>query len=266
MNLNDRLKELRNLYPAILSLTVKDLKKRYGESYLGFFWSLLEPLGIIAVYSLVFPLVLDMNFLNWVIYFIAGLIPFRFLSTGITEVTRSLVGNRNILSHLNVSPAILPLSVGLSHTVSFLLECSILLLILVLTGVVPNFLVIFFPLLVLCQVMIVIGVGFYLARLFVSYRDLSHILKIVFKALFFLSPIVYRLEMIPTRFQNFYLANPIARLILLYQSIILYPLNSFIPQIPPLSSLLLLFLSSATILAIGWWDFCRHHRSFIDKL
>jgi len=260
------IKKILNLYPPVASLALKDLKKRYGESYLGFFWTLLEPLGIITVYSLVFPLILHMDFYQWVIYFVAGLLPFRYFSDGITRVTNSLLDNRNLLNHLNIPPIVVPLAVGLANGISFLLECIILIFIILLLGVVPNILVVAFPLVFAIETLLVLGVGLYLSRKFTKYRDLTHILRVFFEALFFLTPIVYRLNLIPTDFHQIYLLNPVTHLILLYQSIFAYPLANFVPQINFWGSMVLLLAFAGSVFVVGWWSFRQADRKVIERL
>jgi len=84
------LKNLKKIYSSkdvILRLAFTDLKLRYAGSYLGLFWSLLEPLLIILVYSIVFPLILKADFFEWFLFFICGLIPYRYLRKGTMEMT-----------------------------------------------------------------------------------------------------------------------------------------------------------------------------------
>lgn len=116
------LKGLRTVYEHrdnIWILTVTDLKMRYAGSTLGFFWSVLEPLLIIFIYSLVFPLIMKAKFVDWVLFFLAGFIPFRYFERGVREVTTSLVKNRNILNQVKIPSEIIPISTTLSNSISF---------------------------------------------------------------------------------------------------------------------------------------------------
>lgn len=252
------LEEIRKIVKykdTIKILTISDLKLKYASSRLGFFWSVLEPLLLIAVYSLVFPLILHVNFYDWVLFFLAGFIPFRFFDRGIRSITSSLVRNRNILNRVNIPSIIIPISVTLSESISFFLESILFFGIILLAGVRPTPFLLLFPVLFLVELFIILGFGFYLCISYVKLRDLDYILNVVFQALFFLTPIVYKLEMIPPIYRRVYLLNPLSRMVLMYQSIALYKLESFVEYIPVFLNTMLLLIFSAIVLIIGFLSF-----------
>lgn len=252
------LEEIRKIVKykdTIKILTISDLKLKYASSRLGFFWSILEPLLLIAVYSLVFPLILHVKFYDWVLFFLAGFIPFRFFDRGIRSITSSLVRNRNILNRVNIPSIIIPISITLSESISFFLESILFFGIILLAGVRPTPFLLLFPVLFLVELFIILGFGFYLCISYVKLRDLDYILNVVFQALMFLTPIVYKLEMIPPIYRRVYLLNPLARMVLMYQSIALYTIESFVEYIPVLLNTILLLMFSTIVLIIGFLSF-----------
>lgn len=252
------LEEIRKIVKykdTIKILTISDLKLKYASSTLGFFWSILEPLLLIAVYSLVFPLILHAKFYDWVLFFLAGFIPFRFFDRGIKSITSSLVRNRNILNRVSMPSIIIPISITLSESISFFLESILFFGIILLAGVRPTLFLLLFPILFLIELFMILGFGFYLCISYVKLRDLDYILNVVLQALMFLTPIVYKLEMIPPIYRRVYLLNPLARIILMYQSVALYTIGSFVEYIPVLLNTILLLMFSTVVLIIGFLSF-----------
>lgn len=253
--ISEEIKRILKYKDTIKILTISDLKLKYASSTLGFFWSILEPLLLIAVYSLVFPLILHMKFYDWVLFFLAGFIPFRFFDRGIRSVTNSLVRSRNILNRVSIPSIIIPISVTLSNSISFFFESILFFGIILLAGVRPTFFLLLFPILFMVELFLILGFGFYLCISYVKLRDLDYILNVVFQALMFLTPIVYKLEMIPPIYRRVYLLNPLARLVLMYQSIALYTTEAFVEYIPILSNTMLLLIFSVIVLIIGFLSF-----------
>jgi len=262
----EELKKLWRYRSTIWIMTTSNLKLKYASSYLGFLWSILEPLLLILVYSLVFPLILKTNFFEWVLFFICGLLPYRFLNIGFVETTRSIVDMRNIIIKTNIPTEVIPISKALSSAITFLLESVVFFSIVFLSGVQPTNFILLFPVLFVTEFFIILGVGFYLSSLFVRFRDLTYILNIAFQALLFLCPIVYTLVMVPEIYRGVYLLNPISRLILLYQSVILHSASSFIEYLPVLENTVVLFIFSIAVLLIGYLQFNKRKHNFAGEL
>lgn len=251
------LKSLKKIYSSrdvILRLAFTDLKLRYAGSYLGLLWSLLEPLLIILVYSLVFPLILKVNFFEWFLFFICGLIPYRYLRKGTMELTTSLVDYSNILLKSKMNPQNIIYAKAISTSISFLIELSIV-FILVSFFVKPSFFIFLLPFAVTISFLLNLGLGFYFSVIYPRARDMNYILSIVFEALMFLTPIVYKIDHIPSLYRGIYLLNPIARLVYTYQAIFLYSSPKFKEYLPLLEQIVLLFLFSLFVFIIGYKKF-----------
>jgi ABC-2 type transport system permease protein len=251
------LKVLKNVWSSkdiILRLAFTDLKIRYVGSYLGIFWSLLEPLLIILIYSIVFPLILKVDFLEWFLFFICGLIPYRFIKKGVMEMTTCLVDYSSILEKSQTSAGIIVLAKAVSTSISFLIELSILL---VLTSIfVPqSIFILFLPLVFLVNLLLNLGLGMYFSVLYPRMRDISYILTVVFEALMFLTPIVYRIEYIPSLYRGIYMLNPLARLTYVYQSAFLHSSSKFIEYFTMPQEILVLFSFSLIVFIVGYKKF-----------
>jgi len=248
------LKRIYSSKDIILRLAFTDLKLRYVGSYLGLLWSLLEPLLLILVYSIVFPLILKVNFLEWFLFFICGLIPFRYLRKSTMEMTTSLVDYSDILEKSRMNAENVIYAKAISTLVSFLIELSIV-FVLVSLFVQPSFFIFFLPFAIGISFLINLGLGLYFSVLYPKARDIGYILAILFEALMFLTPIVYKIEHIPSLYRGVYLLNPIARLVYVYQAIFLHSSPKFIEYLSLPQELALLFLFSLAVFIIGYRKF-----------
>jgi len=261
----NRIKRLYKKRDLILTLVVQDIKMKYAASYLGFFWSLLEPMLMICIYSFVFPLILHAKFLNWVTFFICGLISFRFLNKGIIDVTRSLVEKADILGKIGMLPEIIPISKCISDFINFILESAVFLF-LIFIFVKPTVYILLYPFLMLIEFLMVLGIGLYLSCYFPRMRDLTYILNIGFQLLMFLVPIIYRIEMMPEEYRGMYAINPFAVLIYLYQASVLHSLDGFIETLPIIPNFILLSIASVIIFLVGYKLFQKHKHEAIARI
>ncbi|MEM5829873.1 MAG: ABC transporter permease [Candidatus Aenigmatarchaeota archaeon] len=251
------LNNLKKIYSSkniILSLAFTDLKIRYVGSYLGIFWSLLEPLLLISVYSIIFPLILKTDFLEWFLPFICGLIPYRFFKRGVMEMTTCLVDFSSVLEKSLMNPENVIYAKAISTSLSFFIELFILLILVSIFVPLSPF-ILLLPIVFSINFLLNLGLGMYLSVFFPRMRDISYILTILFEALMFLTPIVYRIEYIPSLYRGIYLLNPIARLIYVYQAIFLHSSQKFAKYLSISHELMLLFLFSSAVFIIGYKKF-----------
>ncbi len=249
----------------ILRLAIADIKTRYAGSFLGILWSLLEPLFLILVYSIVFPLILKANFKEWFLFFITGFIPFRYFRKSILEITTSLVDYSNILEKSRMDAETMILAKAISILISFLIELSIILF-LVIPFVKPSIFYILLPIAIFTSFLTALGFGFIFSVMYPKARDISYILSIVFEALFFLTPSVYRIENIPSLYRGIYFLNPFARFVYFYQGIFLYNSPQFEKYFSLFEEAFLLFLFSAFVLIIGYKKFEKEKYESLEAI
>jgi len=260
------LKLLKRVYSSkdiIMRLAFTDLKIKYAGSYLGIFWSLIEPLLIILVYSIIFPIVLKADFLEWFLFFICGLIPYRFTRKSITEMTTSLTEHSDILGKSQTAPEIAVFSKAVSNSVSFAIEISIITLIISIFIKLSIF-ILLLPIMFFINFVLNLGLGMYLSVLYPKMKDISYILGILFEAFFFLTPIVYRIDFIPSLYRGIYMLNPLTRLVYAYQSIFLHSSPAFVEYLSIPKELVLLFLFSLIVFIIGCRKFEKEKESSLE--
>lgn len=260
------LKNAWRVRDIIWRLALTDIKMKYVGSYLGVVWSLLEPLLIILIYSFVFPSILNVSFTEWFPFFICGLIPYRYFRNGVLSMTTSLVDFSDILRKSKLDPKIVFISKGVSTFVSFLIEISIVLVfVLVFFGV--SYSMLLLPLIIFFHFIFNTGLALFLAVNYPKFRDINYIFQIISEALMFLTPIVYRIQHIPVKFRKIYVANPLVKLIYLYQWSLLYfpSLSKYFP-LSPFNELLIFGAISTVLFLTGYKYFEKKVKKSLEVL
>jgi len=196
----------------------KELKVKYKNSVLGFVWSLLNPMLYLVVFYVVFQVVLEAGIPSFPIFFLAGLLPWTFLSTALGGATSSIVANAGLVGKVWFPREILPLAAIGAALVHFCLQMLVLAAALVVFRFPPawGYLPLLVPaLLVLCVLVGALSVA--LAAVNVYWRDTQHLLELVLLAWFWLTPIVYPVTQVADRIGSLYLANPMASVVLAFQ-------------------------------------------------
>ncbi|TET56004.1 MAG: ABC transporter permease, partial [Dehalococcoidia bacterium] len=202
----------------IRNLTVANLKNRYQNTFLGFFWSLLSPLLLAGVLYFVFRNLWGRE-QDFAINILVAVMAWQFFATGSSSSLRAIVRNSGLVTKVYVPRQILVLSDVLTSLINSLLAFIALLPILfILLGHLP-ITVLLFPLVHVIYFWLMYGLGLLLSALYVYFRDVDQIWQVLVRALFFGSPIMYPLSIVPPDLLPYYLLNPITQLILIYRDV-----------------------------------------------
>lgn len=253
----------RNLfnYRELLKNNIKkEIRGKYKKSFLGIMWSFINPLLQIAVYALVFPLILKIKQENYVIFLCTGLIPWTFFSTAISRSASIIIENSNIVKKVYFPREILPVSIISAETVNFLISSLIILLFVVFGGMGISKYIVFYPIILIVQYLLLIGISLIISAVTVFLRDLSHLIGIVLQLLFYATPIVYASETIPKEFSWIINLNPMTYVINGYRDIFY---NQVMPDINMLS---IVFIISIISCIIGYSVFQKLQKSFAEEL
>jgi len=207
----------------IWSLVVADLKSKYKNSALGFFWSMLDPLLISIVMIFVFMHVFDLRMENYPLYLISGLMTWRFFNSTASTM-RVIRGYSGLIRKIYFPKEILVLSACLSSLISTLFEFVVLFIIsIVLGGNITGWIVLT-PLVLLLLFVMVIGFSFALSTLYVFYEDMQHIWNVVLRALFYATPIIYPATRIApdSPYYIIFILNPMSHFVITIRHLIMY--------------------------------------------
>ncbi len=195
MTLASDIREVWQFREVIKNFVSQDLKVKYRRSFLGFFWSLLNPLLHMAVITVVFSIMFRFPMGQFALYVLSGLIPWSFWATSIDGCCLSIVRAEGMLKRQYFPKMVFPISVIVQNLVTFFLSLLALLLILApITGFVPSKALLILPLSFVCVVAVSLGAGLIAAVATVYFRDIQHLVSVFLSAWFYLTPIIYPLE------------------------------------------------------------------------
>ena len=245
--------ELWQYRELLRSLVVRDLKVKYQRSLLGLIWTLLNPLMTVVILVTVFSFVMRVRVGHYWAFLISGFFVWNFISQVLCTTTTILSNHASLSRSVYFPREILVLSATCSRLVEFLIEISIVLVVLFLFHYhsVPTSLILL-PILILIQVILTTGLMFPLTVISVLFYDVKHALPIVVTSIFYLTPVFYPPSIVPEGLRPFYYLNPFASLLSLYQTVL------YEAAWPSLKLLVSVSGAAAGILVLGYWVFRRY--------
>lgn len=256
----NRLKEIHSYKYLLYNLVSKDLKVKYKGSVLGFFWSLLNPLVMLFVYTLAFKYIIRVRVENFPLFFLCAFLPWSFLNTSLSMSVSSIKDNANLVKKVYFPREILPLSIVFSNLIQFLLTFVILIPALLFFSIKMGSPLIALPFIILFQTAFSIGLSYIVASLNVFFSDVRHLLEIFLQVWFWLTPIIYPANFVPEKYQFLYRLNPAVLFIESYRNSLLYN------KMPSISSLLILFITGAAVFMLGQLVFNRCNKRFAEEI
>ncbi len=200
-------------YRRILRLLVaRDLKVRYAGSALGYVWTVLDPLLMSIVYWFVFTKIFNRDagkdFDPYMIYLVSGQLAWAWFNGGVSGVTRALRSEAQMVRSSNVPRELWVLRVVFSKGMEYVFGLPVLVIFAVCYTTAPSRDVVFFPLGVLLEFVLIVGMGLVLAPATVLFRDLERIVPIFMRVMFYGSPILYSISAVPTQVREVFSYNP----------------------------------------------------------
>lgn len=253
-------KNLYNYRELLKTNVKKEIRGKYKNSFLGVLWSFLNPLLQIAVYAIVFPLILRNTQENYVIFLCCGLIPWTFFSTAISRLAFTMVENGNILKKVYFPREILPISIVTSEAVNFLISTIIIIIFVLFSGLGITKYILLYPVVFLAQYLLLLAISFIVSSICVYVRDLQHFIGIFLQLLFYATPIVYAADTIPTEFAWILKLNPMTYIINGYRDIFY---NQTMPDIGGLFILIGIILIA---IVVGYLIFNKLQKGFAEQL
>ena len=248
----------------IQSLVARELKARYRGSVLGFFWSFINPLLLLSVYSFVFTYVMPglhpKEIEPFALFMFCGILPWTWFSSSLIEASNSLLVGGNLIKKVLFPAEVLPIVNVLANMVHFFFGLPILVVFLVYYRRPPDaWDLVWFPVAVAVQLVFTTGLALILAALTVHFRDLRDILSNLLTLWFFATPIIYSIQSAPGLSKRVLDLNPMTHLIVSYQEILFFngPIGHW-------KWLLALGAASVVLFLAGFWVFDRLRDSFAE--
>lgn len=265
---------LHNLYKyrvLIQSLVSRELKARYRGSVLGFFWSFFNPLLLLVVYTIVFNYVLPNRSAGtqpYALFLFSGLLPWTWFSSSLLEASSVIASGGNLIKKIIFPAEVLPFVSVLANMVHFLLGTPILFLFILIFHVPLNMNALFFPIIIVIQLVFTLGFSLWISSLSVHFRDLRDILANLLTLWFFCSPIIYPFtvssiqapESVSRFFHWVLYLNPVSYLMDSYHKSIFYG------TMPDLRHLIIVFAISILAFFSGYFVFDRLRDTFAEEV
>jgi len=241
-------------------LTWRDLKVRYKQSVLGVAWAIIQPVGTMIVFSLLFGRLakLDSDGVPYPIFSFAALLPWNYFAFSLGQSSNSLVGSANLIKKIYFPRLVVPVSSVLSGLVDFGLAFIILLGMMVYFKIRPTTGVFLLPYLLLLALTTSLGVGLWLSALNVHYRDVRQLTPFLTQFWFFITPVVYSSSLLEEPWRTLYGLNPMAGVVEGFRWALLGT------DTAPGSMLIASSVVSFLLLASGAVYFRRMEKSFAD--
>ncbi|MGB1251039.1 MAG: ABC transporter permease [Candidatus Promineifilaceae bacterium] len=256
------------------NMIMRDLKVRYKNSFLGILWTMLNPLLLMLVFTLVFNQLGGDSTRHYPIFVLVGLMPWTFFNGSVVAGANSILANSGLVKKVYFPREILPTASILSGFVNYVFTLIVLVLFLYGFGIGLTRHALWVPLIVIAQLLLMLGLVYFLSAAYVFYRDVGMILEVIMTALFFLTPIFYSLEMFgvtevfgvtfdAARVMRW--VNPLASIIDAYRTVLWGSMNSG-PASMGFDFLLRTYATVLLILGGGYAFFRRTEPLFGEKL
>lgn len=192
---------------------ITDFKIRYQDSALGYLWSFIKPLLMFGTLYLVFFLFLGFNIPHYPIYLFLGIIIWNFFVEATTSSIKNLIYRGELMKKIYFPRDIIVISSNATALITFTLNLFVFAIFFAFQHIALHWTVILFPLFV-CELFIVsLGASFLVSALNVKLRDIGHIWEVMLQIGFWITPVMYSIDMIPQRYHVFLYLNPLTRII-----------------------------------------------------
>ncbi|MCC6627396.1 MAG: ABC transporter permease, partial [Chloroflexi bacterium] len=199
--MRQRLAQLWQYRNLVVDLVALDLKVRYKGSALGFLWSLLNPLLMMLVFTVVFDVLFRNNIARFPVFILAALLPWTFLSTSVTRGTTSITQNAALINKVYFPSEVFPLAAVFSAMVNYLLSLPVLFGLMWLFGIPFTSALLMLPVIIVIQTIFCVAVALFVSALTVQYRDTTVVMDVLLQAWFFLTPVFYPVQAVTAQFQ-----------------------------------------------------------------
>ena len=250
--------ELLHYKELLRQLVIKDIKLKYRRSYLGYVWSILNPLLMMTVLVIVFSQLFRFDIPNFAVYLLSGQVLFSFLSEATTMAVSSILSNAPLLKKTYVPKYIFTVSKVTSSLVNLLFSLIALVLVMILTQVSVTWHILWVPVILLEVYIFSLGISLILAATAVFFRDIQYLWGVFISIWMYLTPIIYPVSIISEEYRWWYdNLNPMYGYVTQFRDVVLNgnPL--------PLEWLTQGFIVAFAFLLIGYWVFKRKQNQFI---
>jgi lipopolysaccharide transport system permease protein len=242
------------------TLVGRELRIRYKGSLLGLLWSILSPLGTVAILHILFSRILPLGIPHYAAFIYSGLLPWTWFQAAVQTSAATLIDNRDLVRTPFFPRALLPVVVTSSNFVLYLMAVPVLLAVVMIEGVQPSPMWLLLPLVWLVQAIFTLACAVLVAALGVLIRDVQHLLGVGMLLWFYLTPIFYNLDTISPEYARWLMLNPMTVFVEAHRSLTLYG------RMPDWSTLGIQVLLGSLLLAFSLAIFRMLEDAFVEEV
>ena len=243
--------------PLLGELVARDIKIKYRRSVLGVLWTLLNPLCMMIILSVVFSNLFKFDIENFPLYILSGQVIFNFYSDATSGAMSAIIGSAALIKKVYVPKYLFVLSRVFSSTINLMASFTAMLIVMVATRTELHWTAFLFPIPLILLVLFSLGIGLILSAVTVKFRDIIHLYGVFVTGLLYLTPVIYPMSILPDWLYKVVMLNPLTNILMMFRDVMLN--NSTFS----LSSFLIALVEACLSLGIGLYVFYKNQDKFI---
>jgi len=255
-----QLRETLAFRELLRNLTLAELKLRYRDSVLGFLWTVLNPLFFLLILAFVFSRLIRFEIPRYPLFLFAGLTSWLMIQQTVVIATGSIVNNQALIRKVAVPKLVFPLSNVLARYVDHAALLIILLAFIPIYGAAMGWSLFFLPVAVAMHIVFSLGLSLLCAVAYIKVRDVQNIVAVVFQALFYATPILYPVEVLPEKFRAVLMWNPF------YYFVEMVRAPVYGGTLPKAGDIAIAAGLAVGVCVAGMWVFARKEKYFVFHL
>lgn len=246
--------------PLLYELVARDVKIKYRKSVLGVLWTLLNPLLMMLILSIVFSNLFRFDVENYSLYLLAGQILFNFFNESTTGAMTAILGNSALIKKVYIPKYLFVVSRIASSSINILSSFCALILVMLFTRTELHFSMFLVVIPLAYLIIFSLGVGLVLAAITVKFRDVMHLYTVFLTGLMYLTPIIYPISMLPEWVKKIVNLNPLTGILNIFRNVVIYN------TIPTVGEFIICLVVVCLTLVLGLWVFYKQQDEFILNL
>ena len=255
--MNTYIENFKKFRPLLSELITRDIKNKYRKSILGVFWTILNPLFMMIVLSVVFSNLFKFDIEYFPVYLLSGQLIFNFFSESTTNAMGAIIANGPLIKKIYVPKYVFVLSRVFSSSINLLASFTALIFVMLAMRVELHYTILLVPIPLFFVIGFSLGVGLLLAALTVKFRDIMHLYSVFVTALMYLTPVIYPMSILPEWLEKVVLLNPLTNILIMFRDVMM---NNTLPSI---LSMVIAFAEVIVVMVLGLYVFYKRQDTFI---
>lgn len=255
--MNSYIQNFMKYQPLLMELVSRDIKTKYRRSILGVLWTLLNPLLMMIVLSVVFANIFRFQIENYALYLLSGQLLFNFFSESTSSAMSAIINNAQLIKKVYIPKYLFVISRIISSIINVMASFTALILVMVVTNAELHYTIFLVVIPIAILIVFSTGIGLILASVAVKFRDMIHLYGVLTTVLMYLTPVIYPISDIPERLAVIVNLNPITGILNIFRDLVLYN------TVPSLGEFVVSTITALVSLAIGLYVFYKQQDKFI---